>query len=359
MLKFVIPGLLTLVVIFYLNGGILQVQKDAGIASKSDMNDYKRLYDENSERNVETRNEKYGNIVPNFYRLVTDFYEYGWGESFHFSPAYEGESFHQSLRRHEHYLASQLGLKKGMSVLDVGCGVGGPAHEIARFSGANVTGMNIVEYQIQKAEEKGRQYGLSDQCKFIHGDFMNMPVKDETFDAAYGIEATCHAPDKVKLWKEIFRILKPGGKFGVYEWLMTDKYDPENPRHVAIKEGIEIGNALPTIPSTANIRAELEEAGFTVLIEEDRAVVTAVEPVPWYFPLKAGWSLRGMANSPVSRKITNVATWIMERVGIAEEGAHYTAVMLDKTAKDLVAGGETGVFTPAYFVIAQKPNQSA
>lgn len=59
---------------------------------------------------------------------MTSFYEYGWGESFHFAPRWKWESLRESIKRH-----GQLGLQKGQKVLDVGCGIGGPLREIARF----------------------------------------------------------------------------------------------------------------------------------------------------------------------------------------------------------------------------------
>ena len=61
-----------------------------------------------------------------YYDLATDFYEYGWGRSFHFAPRVPGESFKASLTRHERYLADKLELKPGMVVADLGCSVGGP-----------------------------------------------------------------------------------------------------------------------------------------------------------------------------------------------------------------------------------------
>ena len=57
---------------------------------------------------------------------------------------------------------------------------------------------------------------------------MNVPAKDNEFDAAYEIEATCHAPDLHKVYAEIFRVLKPGGVFASYEWALTDNYDDKN-----------------------------------------------------------------------------------------------------------------------------------
>ena len=51
-------------------------------------------------------------------------------------------------QRHEYYLAGRLGLKKGSKVLDWGCGIGGPYRNIARFTGADITGITINEYQV-------------------------------------------------------------------------------------------------------------------------------------------------------------------------------------------------------------------
>ncbi len=80
-----------------------------------------------------------------YYDLATEFYEYGWGTSFHFATKYKGESFEASIARHEYWLAMKLGIKKGDTVLDVGCGIGGPLRNIARFTGAKVIGLNNNE----------------------------------------------------------------------------------------------------------------------------------------------------------------------------------------------------------------------
>lgn len=65
-----------------------------------------------------------------------------------------------------------MGMQKGMKVLDVGCGVGGPAREIARFADVHITGLNNNDYQIERATAAAAKVGLSDQLKFVKGDFM-------------------------------------------------------------------------------------------------------------------------------------------------------------------------------------------
>ena len=120
--------------------------------------------------------------VYSYYNLATDLYEYGWGASFHFCRYAYGEGFYQAMARHEHYLAHVMGLRDGMKVLDVGCGVGGPAREIIKFANVNIVGLNNNDYQIERATRYAAKEGLSHQLSFTKGDFMvslprNLPMR--------------------------------------------------------------------------------------------------------------------------------------------------------------------------------------
>ena len=89
---------------------------------KSGIDEYNRLH---SAEDAEERNKEYKSLVNSYYDLATLFYEWGWGQSFHFANRFAHESFDESIRRHEHYLASKIGLSGNaskMKVLDVGCG---------------------------------------------------------------------------------------------------------------------------------------------------------------------------------------------------------------------------------------------
>lgn len=120
----------------------------------------------------QARTAEYATLTRHYYNLATDLYEYGWGQSFHFCRFSAGEPFYQAIARHEHYLAHSIGIKEGMKVLDVGCGVGGPAREIAKFTGCHVTGLNNNDYQIDRATHYAEKEGLSKQLAFVKGDFM-------------------------------------------------------------------------------------------------------------------------------------------------------------------------------------------
>ncbi|KVH97325.1 Methyltransferase type 11 [Cynara cardunculus var. scolymus] len=266
---------------------------------------------------------------------------------------WKGESLRESIKRHEHFLALQLGLKPGQKVLDVGCGIGGPLREIARFSSTSVMGINNNEYQITRGKVLNRVAGVERTCDFTKADFMKMPFPENNFDAVYAIEATCHAPDAVGCYKEIFRVLKPGQSFAAYEWCMTDAFDPNNQEHQKIKAEIEIGDGLPDIRSTRQCLAALKEAGFEVIWEQDLAKDS---PLPWYLPLDTShFSLSSFRLTAAGRFFTKNMVMALEYIGLAPKGSQRVQSFLEKAAEGLVAGGKKEIFTPLYFFLARKP----
>ncbi|KAH1141014.1 hypothetical protein AAZX31_12G009100 [Glycine max] len=302
----------------------------------------------------EERKANYVDMVNKFYDLATSFYEYGWGQSFHFAPRWKGESVREGIKRHEHFIALQLCLKPGQKVLDVGCGIGGPLREISRFSSTSITGLNNNEYQITRAKELNRNTGVDKTCNFVKADFMKMPFPDNNFDAVYAIEATCHAPDVYACYKEIFRVLKPGQLFAAYEWCMTEAFDPNNEEHQKIKEEIEVGDGLPDIRLTTKCVEALKQAGFEVIWEKDLAVNS---PVPWYFHLDAShFSLSTFPLTSIGRFFTRSLIRALEFVRLAPRGSLKVQEILQRAADGLLEGGKKEIFTPMYFFLARKPN---
>ncbi|XP_058788531.1 cycloartenol-C-24-methyltransferase [Vicia villosa] len=305
----------------------------------------------------EERKANYTDMVNKYYDLVTSFYEFGWGESFHFAQRWVGESLRESIKRHEHFLALQLGLKPGQKVLDVGCGIGGPLREISRFSSTSVTGLNNNEYQITRGKALNRKTGVDKSCNFVKADFMKMPFEDNSFDAVYAIEATCHAPDAYGCYKEIYRVLKPGQCFAAYEWCMTDSFDPNNQEHQKIKAEIEIGDGLPDIRLTTKCLEALTQAGFEVIWEKDLAVDS---PVPWYTPLDASYfSFSSFRLTTLGRLFTKNMVKALEFVKLAPKGSQRVQDFLEKAADGLVEGGKREIFTPMYFFLARKPHSDS
>lgn len=299
--------------------------------------------------------EEYAPMVTAFYDLITDFYEYGWGPSFHFAPTKDGASFEESIAGHQRFLGEAIGLRPGMKVLDIGCGVGGPQRSLAGTFGASIMGLNINEYQVKKCSRYNREAGLDHLCSVLHGDFMDIPAEDQSFDAAYHIESLPHAPDKAAVYAEVFRVLRPGAIFAGYDWCMTPQYDGGDPRHRELKQRIEYGNALPEIASFTDIADGLRAVGFEFVEALDRA--TASDPrTPWYRPLEGcGLTPRSLPRTTVGRKITSGALRVLEAVRAVPKGSFEVQQILNVAADSLVAAGRLGIFTPMYFHKAHKP----
>mmetsp|Transcript_20113 Transcript_20113/g.64781 ORF Transcript_20113/g.64781 Transcript_20113/m.64781 type:complete len:375 (-) Transcript_20113:488-1612(-) len=305
------------------------------------------------------RTEQYAALVDSYYDLATEFYEWGWGTSFHFADKRSGESFKESLKRHEYYLASRVGVKPGDKVLDCGCGIGGPARNIARFSRAKVTGITINGAQVERGNALCRAEGSDHLVTLVQGDFMKMPFDSESFDAAYAIEATCHAPDRTKCYGEIYRCLKPGATFACYEWCLTDAYDAANPAHRKLKKDIEVGDGLPDLVHTSVCTEALKKAGFDVLETRDCATDGDLGDTgePWYTPLTPSWNpflqprfqMNGLMLVLLPRLLK-----VAELLNLVPAGTHQTQVMLQAGGIGCANGGATGAFTPMWLMVARK-----
>lgn len=309
-----------------------------------------------SERGApDLRKSDYENFARLYYDLVTDFFEYGWGRSFHFAPRAPHESFKASLARHEHYMAHSIGLGPGMTALDMGCGVGGPLRAMVRFSGARIVGVSNSAHGIERARKHTDAAGLGHMAEYVECDFMRMDFPDESFDAAFAIETTCCAPDKVGVFGEALRVLKPGARFGVYEYCLTDLFDPEDANHRRLKADLEVGGGLPDIARPHEIDEALRTVGFELLEARDLALQ---EPpgIPWYQPLTgSALSLAGFRSSRLGRAVTHGSLWTLERLRVVPRGTLEVSGLLNLCAAALVEAGRLGVFTPMYFALVRKP----
>lgn len=328
------------------------LEKDAVKAAVTNYHDF---HDECAGGDSERRKRYYTTMVNLYYDLVTDFYEFGWGQSFHFAPRKRGESFKASLARYERYLSEQLDLRSGMDVLDLGCGVGGPMREIARHSGASIAGINNNAYQVERANTHNRSAGLDQRCTLIKGDFMQIPVDDEHFDAVYAIEAIPHAPDRETLFREIYRVMKPGAGFAGYDWCLTEFYDEHDPEHRRIRKNIEEGTGLPELADKSDVVLAFLDAGFELIASRDVAVESDPH-APWYRALQGrDLTLMSLPRTPLGRAVTNRVVRTLEALRLAPQGTTAVSTLLNDGADALVEAGETGIFTPMFYFHVCKP----
>lgn len=324
----------------------------AGNDVQTTINRYSNRFDIDKS-GAEERLKEAAQLSSEYYGLATDFYLHGWGRLFHFGVRKKGETLEGSLQRYEMFLAEKLQLKEGEKCLDMGCGVGGPMINIAKKTKAIITGINNSSSQLLKATQFISEEGLEKNCSLLECDWMNMPLPSQSFDKAYGIEATCHAAEKRKeLFTEINRLLKPGALFGGYEWVMTEKFDPRNAEHLDIKQKIEIGDGISNLNFAADVTQALEEAGFEILECMDRAQECDKE-TPWYLPLK-GEGIAHLRTSPVGRFLVSNILRFLEAVKIVPKGSTQVHRVLELAAEGLVKGGQKNIFTPMLFFLARK-----
>ena len=295
--------------------------------------------------------------VREYYNLCNGFMVYGWNESLHFAPLTPDESLEESIARHQRLMISKLDLKQGMTVVDVGCGIGGPMRRVVREGGVRVVGINISEIQLEKAKRLNAEAGLGHMVDYKACSFMDMGAfEDETFDRGYAIESTCHAPDKVRAFEEIFRVLKPGALFWGQEMCLTDKFDPEDAGHQAIEQELKRGIALNDIATFGEVNKALEAAGFQVIEGMDRDVQEGPS-TPWYRSMESRRGTLGntLRRLPLGRKALIAGSKMAEMLRLLPKGSSEVVRLLDRTADAYVAGGRAGIFTPLYCFLARKP----
>jgi sterol 24-C-methyltransferase len=212
------------------------------------------------------RMQFYEPMVRRYYECVTAVYRHFWGDSYHFALFQGTESRQDALLATERMVAEDGSFRKGLSILDVGCGLGGPALNIAEYSGADITGVDLCEHHVRIAAENAQLRGLAGRVRFMAADGMHLPIADATFDRVYVFESGCHMPDKEAFCLECARVLRAGGQFLGLDWMQRDGLTlDEQERYV---EPICRYCSLPSMISPAMMSKHLEAAGFDVVVSQ-------------------------------------------------------------------------------------------
>jgi SAM-dependent methyltransferase len=187
------------------------------------------------------------------------------------------------------------GLPKGGHILDVGGGYGGPARTVAQALDARVTVLDLTEEFCRVGATLTKLTGLSDRVTFENGSALDMPFADATFDAAWMQNATMNIPDKELLFREIYRVLRPGGRLVIQD----QAAGPVQPLHFPVPFARDASFSFMVTPE--EMRGALGRAGFRELAWQERPH----HPVPPGQSAPMNPALRVVAGDALARQMTD------------------------------------------------------
>ena len=160
-------------------------------------------------------------------------------------------------------LADRLPIMAGQHILDIGCGLGGPARYIARRFQCTVSGLDITEPFVAAANKLTALLHMERQVKIEHGDGQRLPYTDSYFDGAYTQHVTMNVADRPGFFSEAYRVLKPGAFFALTEHGLGPKGNP----HYPVPWSADGSGSYLVSPSET--RSLLEKTGFQAIVVED------------------------------------------------------------------------------------------
>ena len=159
-------------------------------------------------------------------------------------------------------LAAAARLDPSMRVLDLGCGLGGPARYLAATFGCKVTGIDLTPSFIDAATYLTARCGLSDRVTFQVGDALNLRFDDASFEAVFLQHVAMNVEDRATLYAGVRRTLAPGGRLAIYDVVLRDG-DVVYPAPWARDASASF------LLSESQTRTALEEAGYKVVLWRD------------------------------------------------------------------------------------------
>lgn len=174
------------------------------------------------------------------------------------------DEFHIGGRSATAPFVTALQLSAGSRVLDLGCGIGGPARHVAATTGAYVTGIDLTPEFVETGRALTDWTGLSDRVRLVEGSVLELPLEADTMDTAYMIHVGMNIADKTGIAREAARVLRPGGVFAIYDVMQVREGRMDYPAPWAASSD------QSALASPETYEAALETAGFVVTGRIDR-----------------------------------------------------------------------------------------
>ena len=210
--------------------------------------------------------------VARHYDQLDRFYREIWGDHVHHGLWLTGkETSDEATRNLTDAVVARAQLAPGMTLCDVGCGYGQTSRIIAREQQVKVTGLTVSPAQ--------HQYALSvtqpsaDSTTFLLEDWLHNERPSASFDALIAIESTEHMADKVRVFTEAARVVKPGGRLVVCAWLANENLKPWEQRHLI--EPICREGRMPGMGTETEYKRWMTDAGFEVRAADDVSMQVA------------------------------------------------------------------------------------
>lgn len=187
------------------------------------------------------------------------------------------DEFHIRGRAASLEIIRALDLTADSHVLDLGSGLGGPARTIAESTGCRVTGIDLTPEFCAVATALSEWTGLSDRTRFRVGDATATGLPDAAVDAVLTVHAAMNIADKPALYAEAFRVLRPGGRFVVYDVLQGEGGDVRYP----VPWADDASTSYLATPQES--RELLAASGFELVAEDD----SSDESLAWFRQVRA------------------------------------------------------------------------
>ncbi|CAI5445737.1 unnamed protein product [Caenorhabditis angaria] len=319
---------------------------------RHDLTNFKSDHDELYSEAIKTGNHL--NVTSHYYSVMSTVIDEYFGGNFHFvPPKYEGQTLDEALKSLHQHIGEKLGLSEGVKCLDIGCGIGGVMLDVVE-SGAELVGVTIAPNEAEIGNDKFESLGISDKCKIVAADCHKMPFEDNSFDVAYAIYSLKYIPKLENVMKEISRVLKPGGKFIVYDLIKTNKYDENNEDHKQTLHHLEYACGMPSLHTQKEVEKSAESSGMMKIEQENLEETFGNRPFHYCF-----------SSSPlfmwlITSPMIDASIRFGETLRILPSGfEQFNRTFLSGTVQSIVEGGQKGILSGADILVFQKQNNSS